>query len=284
MMRDGRRCFAQPRRFPGDARAQIDEKLPLDFEDALVGGEDFALVFLQLRTSEALGVDEGLLALVVAGREMQVRFGDLDVVPEDLVEADFERSDIGALPLALFHRGDDLLAVLAEIAQLVEFGVKAAADDAGIGGERGWLVGERAFKEFAHVSKLVDFVVKAAKEFAASCGRRHHKIFEDGKLRQRFAKREQFARRGQAERNAAGQPLEIENAAQFLANFTAHHGLLDKVRDGAEARLHGVAVEERTKNPGAKQARGHAGNGGIERGKQRCRAAARGFFGENRID
>src|SRR5260370_10927478 len=123
-LRDGRRCFAQRRRFPGDARAQIDEKLPLNFEDALIGSEYFALVFLQLCTSEALGVDEGLLALVVAGREMQVRLGDLDVVAENLVEADFERSDVGALALALFHRGDDLLAVLAEIAQLVEVGVE----------------------------------------------------------------------------------------------------------------------------------------------------------------
>src|SRR5260221_90612 len=53
---------------------------------------------------------------------MQVGLGNFDVVAEDMVKADFERRDIGALALALFHGSDDLLAVLAEVAQLVELG------------------------------------------------------------------------------------------------------------------------------------------------------------------
>ena len=97
-------------------------------------------VFLELGGSVALGVDEGLLALVVGGREMQIGLGNLDVVAENLVETDLERTDGGALALALFHGGDDLLAVLAEVAQLVEFGVIAAANDAWLGGEGGRFV------------------------------------------------------------------------------------------------------------------------------------------------
>src|SRR6266478_8237042 len=135
-LRDGRGGLAQARRFCGNAGAQVDEKLALDFEDAFVGGKDFAFVFFQLRRSEALGIDQSLLALVIVGREMQVGLGNFNVVAENMVEADFKRSDVGALTLALFHGGDDLFAVLAKIAQLVEFGVKAGANDAGLGGQR----------------------------------------------------------------------------------------------------------------------------------------------------
>src|ERR1700732_885762 len=86
---DRSRGLAQARGLCSDARAKIDEKLALDFEDALVGSENFALVFLQLRASEALGVDEGLLALVIVGREVQIGLGDLDVIAEDVVETNF---------------------------------------------------------------------------------------------------------------------------------------------------------------------------------------------------
>ena len=99
--------LAEARGLRGDGGAEIDEELALDFEDALVGGEDFALVFLEFGRGEALGVDEGLLALVIGGGVGEIGLGDFDVVAEDLVEADLEGIDAGALAFALFHGGDD---------------------------------------------------------------------------------------------------------------------------------------------------------------------------------
>jgi hypothetical protein len=75
-----------------------------------------------------------LFAFVVGGRVGEIGLGNFDVVAKDLVEADFEGVDAGAFAFALFHGGDDLLAVLAEIAEFVEFGVIAGADHAGLGG------------------------------------------------------------------------------------------------------------------------------------------------------
>ena len=98
-------------------------------EDLLFGVEHFALVILQLGGGEALGVDQGLLAFVVGGREVQIGAGDFDVVAEDVVEADLQRGDAGALALAGFDLGDVLVAVLAEVAELVELGD---------GSRRGW--------------------------------------------------------------------------------------------------------------------------------------------------
>ena len=50
---------------------------------------------------------------------MQVWFRDFNVVAKDLIEANLQRADVGALALALLHRGDNLFAVLTEVAQLI---------------------------------------------------------------------------------------------------------------------------------------------------------------------
>src|SRR5258708_39306073 len=130
---------------------------------------------------------------------MQVGLGDFNVVAEDVVEADFEGGDVSALALALFHGSDDLFAVLAEVAQLSELDVKAAADDAGIGGESGRIVGEGTFPDFAAIGELVDLVVKMAENIAAAHGGRRYKSFEESELREGFARRGELARLDEAE-------------------------------------------------------------------------------------
>ena len=116
-------------RVRGGAFADLGEELLFEGEDLVFGVEHFALVVLQLGSGEALGVGQGLLALVVGGGQVLVGSGDFDVVAEDVVEAHLERRDAGALALAGFDLGDVLFAVLAEVAQFVELGD---------GSRRGW--------------------------------------------------------------------------------------------------------------------------------------------------
>src|SRR5262249_27558936 len=88
--------------------------------------------FLELRSGKTLGVDQGLLAFVVAGRMMQIGFADLDVITEDGVELYLERGNAGTLPLALFDLSDVLLGVAAETAQLVQLAVDSRLDYAAV--------------------------------------------------------------------------------------------------------------------------------------------------------
>ena len=74
----------------------------------LLGAQHLGLVVLELGRHVALGGGEGLPPLVVGGDPGGVRVGDLEVVAEDLVEADLERRDPGPLPLPLLQRGDVL--------------------------------------------------------------------------------------------------------------------------------------------------------------------------------
>ena len=88
----------------------------------------------------ALGVLDGLLADVV-GRDLRavaaLGVGDLDVVAEDLVEADLEAGDPGPADLVGLVPGDPGLAAPGQVALLVEVGVVAVADQAAfLEGER----------------------------------------------------------------------------------------------------------------------------------------------------
>ena len=118
----GRGGAAQPRRLLRYPAAQFDEQAPLDLRDALVGSQDLALVFLELRRGEAFGIHQRLLALEIGGRQVQIGLRYLEIEAKDLVVTNLERADAGALAFPILHGGDDLSAVLAQVAQLVKLG------------------------------------------------------------------------------------------------------------------------------------------------------------------
>jgi hypothetical protein len=89
-LRDRAGSAAQARGFCGHARANVHEQLPFNFHDALVGGENFAFILFEFRGSEPFGVDKSLLPFVISGREMQIRFRNLNVIPKDLIQANLQ--------------------------------------------------------------------------------------------------------------------------------------------------------------------------------------------------
>ncbi len=104
-----------------DRVSQLGEEAFFDLDGSIVGGEDLALVFLQLGGRESLRIDQGLLALIVGWGEGQVRLRDFDVIAEDRVIADLERADAGALAFTFLNGRDLLAAGGGDGAQLVEF-------------------------------------------------------------------------------------------------------------------------------------------------------------------
>src|SRR6266480_4210516 len=101
-----------------------------------------------------------------------------------------------------------------------------------------------------------------ADEVAAATGRSVEKILEDRDLRKRFAERDEFVGCSETQSDAAREALEVEDAAEFFADFAADDGLLDEMLDGVEASFDGVAIDERAKNPRAEEAGAHASDGG----------------------
>src|ERR1700687_3583212 len=174
---------------------------------------------------------------------MQVVLRNFNVVAKDLIEANLQRADARAFALALFHSGDNLFAVLAEVAKFIQLGMVTAANHSGIGSQGRRLVGDGACEPIADVGEFVDFLMKLTKQFAAARGLRRKKILQHGKLYERLAQRHELTRSRKPQRDPAGEPLEIKNAFEFLADFAAHDGLLDEVSDGIEAGVDGLAVD-----------------------------------------
>ncbi len=111
---------------------QVGKQPPLDFYNLLLGIENLRLILLQLRSRETLGIHQRLLALVIGGREVQVRFRNLNVVAEDGIELHLERPNSRPLALARLNSRQVLLRVAAQIAQFVEIFVNAGGDHSAI--------------------------------------------------------------------------------------------------------------------------------------------------------
>ena len=275
---DGGGGGANALRLRGGALADIGEQFLLQRQNLLFGIQHLALVVLQLGRGEALGVGQRLLAFVIGGRQVQIGAGDFDVVAEDVVEAHLERLDAGALALARFDLRDVLLAVLAQVAQLVELGVEAGANGAAVGQVQRRLVGDGVQNQPGDIGQLVEPVVQRPQ---ARRLLRVEAALERGNLFERAAQRQQIARTGGAERHLGQQPLEIENAAQLLAQLRAQDGLLQQFADGVQALLDLGAVHGRPQQALAQQAAAHAGLGLVEHGQHvaGCPAASAAKIG-----
>src|SRR5438094_10425777 len=103
--------------------------------------------------------------------------------------------------------------------------------------------------------------MELTKQFAAACGGRREELLQHRKLRERLPQRNQFARRRKAQGDAAGDPFEVEDALELLANFTANNGSLDEVCDGIKTALTGLTLKERPDKPGAQHARAPPSDG-----------------------
>ena len=93
--------------------AHSQEQFVFQLHAALLRAEDFALHLLQLGRDEAFAVGDGLLADIMRRNFVEVGFGDLDVIAEDGIEPNLERTDAGALDFVLLQFGDPIFAARA---------------------------------------------------------------------------------------------------------------------------------------------------------------------------
>src|SRR6476661_5848218 len=110
------------------------KNVTLDLRDPVLGPEYLLLPFFQLRRGVSFRIRQRLPAFIVFGHTCKVTFGDLDVVPENVVESYLQIRDPGTLALAVLECRDRLLAGGRDIAKFVQFAVKTSSNDSAIGG------------------------------------------------------------------------------------------------------------------------------------------------------
>jgi hypothetical protein len=244
-----------------DVFAQREEQLVFERDGLVLGAEDLVLAFLELGGDEALAVDDGLLADVVVGDLGEVGFGDFDEVAEDLVEADLEGLDAGALDFAGLELGDPLLAVVGGGAQFVELGVEALADDAAFLDGHGRLVDERAVDAGDEVVLRLD----GGGEFAeASGGAGREGVLQGREAGEGEAEGADVASVAGAGGEAREQAFEILDVAEDAAQGVEVVALGEQGFDGVVAGDDGGEVLEGADEPVAEEARAHGGAGGVE--------------------
>src|SRR6185503_7682827 len=236
-----------------------------------VGAEHLVLVLLERGRDEALAAGNRLLTEVVARDVRQVRFRNLDVVPEDAVVADFQRVDPGAAPLRLLHLGDAALAGAADVPELVELGIDTVANRAAVAGERRRLVQERRFEIAAQICQIVETSSQASDE------RRAEPVEQQAdprNRRQRLTQRDQIAGTRGAERGAGHQPLHVVHRPERVLDFRALGGAERELFDRIEAILDALERQQRLQQPGPEQTPPHRRDRAVDLVEQRSGAAA----------
>src|SRR5664280_800271 len=188
--RQRQRGLPDASRLGGDGGAQLRKQAPLDLDYLLLGVEHLDLVLLQLWRGKALGVDQGLLTFVLPRREAQVRLGDLEVIAEDAVELDLQRTDTGALAFALLDLCDVLFAVTAQVAKFVESRIDSRPDDPAVRQRKRRLIFERRHEPVTQVSQFVTLRMQSQKTLSREVRQRGA---HSGQLSQRCCEREQVA-------------------------------------------------------------------------------------------
>src|SRR5258708_26197961 len=127
---------AQDRGGFGDRGAKLAQDLELPRGDSLLGGEHDRFLFLQLGCQVALGARQSLLSHVVTWKRYRIGVADLDVVTEDLVEADLQRADSRPASLRRFETADPLASASRGLGDAVELRVEPRPDRAAIATHR----------------------------------------------------------------------------------------------------------------------------------------------------
>src|SRR3989441_2252702 len=268
---DGARGLPDSAGFAGHAPPDLNEQVPFKCAALILRAQDLGLEFLKFRRRESFGVHQGLLALVVGGGKMEIGFRNLDVVTEDVVEPDFERSDTGALPLAHFNLRDKPLTVLTQVAQLIELEVEARADQAAVSQRGGRIRVDGFLDQIVDVAEFVQGLVELAEPSSLESRKAGT---EERDLAERLLEGQEVARVGGLERHLTQEAFEVLDAAQEAAHFLSSDGVLQKLFHRIPACFDLLAVDGRAQDPALEFSRAHRGDALVEHADESRVAAA----------
>ena len=258
------------------ALAHLAEQAQLDLVDALLGVEHQRLVFLHLGGDVALGVDQGLLADVVGGRQPGVGAGDLDVIAEDLVVADLEGLDAGALALDAFQVGDPLAGMAGALHHPIQLGGEAGADDAGVGEGGGRVIGDGGFEQGQLIGAQVEVAQHVFQAGAGSAGADRgqagvlQNLGDAAQAGEGLAHGDQVARLGGAAGYAVGQAFQVVQGLEGGAQLGAQQAAGEEEGHALLALADVGDIQQRLADPLAQQALAHGGDGVIQLAEQRA--------------
>ena len=243
---------------------QLRENLELEFLERRFRRQNLALEFLERGRGEALGADQSLLALVVGGHALEIRFRDLDVVAENIVVADLQRRDAGALALCRLQFCDHAARAGREAAQFVDLGAQASANHVAVARIDGRLVGQRRCDLRDQCGHRRDSCGLLADKRALQ---RAHRLLERIRRAERVAEAQTITRRRAHRTDSSRQPLEIADSLQRLRQRAAEVSV-EEFFERVVSRVDRVERHQRIDDPVAERARADRGQSLVENRQQ----------------
>ena len=185
---------------------------------------------------------------------MQIGLGYFQVVAKNGIELHLQRTDSGALPLALFDLRKILFAVAAQIAQFVEFFLHATLDHPAVAKRDGWLRDNRFIDPLAHIAKVVYGLMQPTPSFHRETRKQ---VANGGNPPKRCCERENIARVGSFKGHAAKQPLQIENSVERPPEFLAPDRVFHESFDRIQPLIDFGNLNRGPQQPGAQQTLAH---------------------------
>ncbi|MDT4826313.1 hypothetical protein FQZ97_596220 [compost metagenome] len=191
------------------------------------------------------------------------------------VELHAQVADAGALALADLELEQKVVAVLADLAQLVELGVVAGGDHAAVAHQRRRIGLDRAHQQVGAARRRREAFGDLRQQRGGARQQRRQLLG----LRQRKLQRHEFARAHLAQRDARRDAFHVARVLQLLAQRAprcgggAEPGGLQRT-DGVEPALRFAAVAARREQPALEQAAAHARHAGVEQREHRGRVFA----------
>ena len=181
---------------------------------------------------------------------------DLDVVAEDFVVPHLERGNAGALALGALQARDVFLGLGGAVAEVVELGAEAAADDAAVGQRSGRLVGQRVVDKFDQVGHVDELAAHVRQQRRIGAGQRPPEL---GHERQAAPQRVDVARRRRPQRHPAGKPFHVRARPEDFADAVADLAFAEQHGHGVEPPVDGLPGEQRFGQVPPQPPRAHGG-------------------------
>ncbi len=256
--------------------ADLLEQRVLQLADAVLGPQHLLLVVLQLFGDEALGIGQGLAADVIGRDSRQVALGDLDGVAEDPVVADLEGRDAGAGLFLGLQAGDEALALAADGAQFVQFGVVAGSDDAPLAQGEGGGFDDAVLHQVADVCQRIDGDRQCPQQRALQ---RLQKFQQGRELTQGVQQGPQVASAGRGHADAAVEAFQVGDAPQPGDQRVADRRCLQQLFDRIQTLADRLQSDQRVGEPLLEAAGTHGGAGPVQAAQQRAALPAVGHAG-----
>ena len=233
-------------------------------------GERLHFKFLQLGRDVALGVRQGLLPREIRRDGQFIRMGNLEIIPEDVVEADLHL-DAGLLFFLLFQIGDPLAAVFRERPQLVQLLIVPGTDILPVADIARAVFVHGPVQQVVHLPVEAHLLIETREQERPRAAEepldlRHH--------RERRLQGEQVLRRGGIRLDAGQDALEVEDAGEELLHRLQLRGVAREVLHRVLPEDDGVHIRERPLEPPPEKARPHGGIRVVQHFEERPLASA----------